>query len=423
MKNQGKDVIINNPKLDGPRTWISKFKDQSHADLKEEGMPSRNSEYWRFSSPKLWESNGDFLNNAEPLPKNDNGYSSKKPEFYINFFDGVVDGVSLKKLNNQLNGCEIFDFKECASDDCHWVSQYLGKAELKARTPYKRPFALLNGSSDFQGLVFNCKQSPKKPIHIFYFGDREIDITLRHLLKVANDAELNIIEHFSGPGKVNVVLEGFLDTNAILNHNRLVNSCVINSVITHFFINCMTSASVKTVSINLGDSAVRNETYLSLDGSGCMATVAGIGVGYSSRSICDNTVFISHLEKASKSRQIIKNVLSKGATAVFQGKIFVDSKAQKTDGYQMSNGLLLDDSSEFLVKPELEIYADDVVCSHGSTSGSIDKEYLFYLQSRGISEREAKRILIQAYLEEVIEEIEDPEFAKILREEIHKILV
>tara|TARA_B100000902_G_C26689611_1_gene611809 strand:+ start:37 stop:594 length:558 start_codon:yes stop_codon:yes gene_type:complete len=185
----------------------------------------------------------------------------------------------------------------------------------------------------------------------------------------------------------------------------------------------MTSASVKTVSINLGDGAVRNETFLSLDGSGCKATVAGIGVGHSSRAICDNTVFISHLEKASKSRQIIKNVLSKGAKAVFQGKIFVDSKAQKTDGYQMSNGLLLDDNSEFLVKPELEIYADDVVCSHGSTSGSIDKEYLFYLQSRGISEGDAKTILIESYLEEVIEEIDNPEFAEIIREEIHKILV
>ena len=95
-------MTINNPKLDGPRSWISDFKDQSHGDLKEEGMPSRSSEYWRFSSPKLWESNGDFLTSAEPLPKNDNGYSSNKPEFYINFFDGMLDAGSLKNLNNQL---------------------------------------------------------------------------------------------------------------------------------------------------------------------------------------------------------------------------------------------------------------------------------------------------------------------------------
>ena len=120
----------------------------------------------------------------------------------------------------------------------------------------------------------------------------------------------------------------------------------------------------------------------------------------------DNTVFISHQEEFSKSRQIIKNALSGGAKAIFQGKIYVSSVAQKTDGYQMSNGLILTNDCQFLVKPELEIYADDVVCSHGSISGTLNDDHLFYLQSRGIPLAEAQKHLIQAFAE-ILNEIND----------------
>jgi Fe-S cluster assembly protein SufD len=96
---------------------------------------------------------------------------------------------------------------------------------------------------------------------------------------------------------------------------------------------------------------------------------------------------------------------------VFQGKILVKEGAQKTDGYQISQSLLLDDDSQFLAKPELEIYADDVVCSHGSTSGAIDEEALFYLRSRGVPEAEAQDLLVLAFLAEAIEEIDDDDIA------------
>ena len=121
----------------------------------------------------------------------------------------------------------------------------------------------------------------------------------------------------------------------------------------------------------------------------------------------DDTVFITHDAVNCESRQVFKKVLRNGATGVFQGKILVKEGAQKTDGYQISQSLLLDDDSQFLAKPELEIYADDVICSHGSTSSSLDKESLFYLLSRGVHKDKAKEMLISAFISEALDEIED----------------
>ena len=128
--------------------------------------------------------------------------------------------------------------------------------------------------------------------------------------------------------------------------------------------------------------------------------------------------FISHQEESSKSRQIIKNALSGGAKAIFQGKIYVSSVAQKTDGYQMSNGLILTDDCQFLVKPELEIYADDVICSHGSISGTLNSDHLFYLQSRGIPLVEAQKLLIQAFFAEILNEINDEKLINLIQNQI-----
>ena len=127
-----------------------------------------------------------------------------------------------------------------------------------------------------------------------------------------------------------------------------------------------------------------------------------------------STVFITHDAVGSESRQVFKKVLRNGATGVFQGKILVKPNAQKTDGYQISQSLLLDEDSQFLAKPELEIYADDVACSHGSTSGAIDEEALFYLTSRGISKQIAIDMLTMAFLAEAVEEIENIKLKQVI---------
>ena len=119
---------------------------------------------------------------------------------------------------------------------------------------------------------------------------------------------------------------------------------------------------------------------------------------------CPFAVFV-HLTKNTKSYQLIKSVLEDGSKAAYQGKIFVNSEAQKTDGYQLSKAILLDKTTEFNAKPELEIYADDVKCSHGSTSGSIDEDAIHYLMTRGLDKKESTKLLINGFLNEVIEMI------------------
>ena len=126
----------------------------------------------------------------------------------------------------------------------------------------------------------------------------------------------------------------------------------------------------------------------------------------------DDTVFITHDAVGCESRQVFKKVLRNGATGVFQGKILVKNGAQKTDGYQISQSLLLDGDSQFLAKPELEIYADDVACSHGSTSGAIDEDALFYLRSRGVPKADATDLLTLAFLAEAVDEIENKDLAE-----------
>jgi Fe-S cluster assembly protein SufD len=125
---------------------------------------------------------------------------------------------------------------------------------------------------------------------------------------------------------------------------------------------------------------------------------------------------INHNEENCKSYQLIKSVLNDNSKGVYQGKIYVDSKAQKTDGYQLSRALLLSDEVEFNAKPELEIYADDVKCSHGSTSGNIDENSIFYLMSRGLSYEQSKKLLTNGFLNEVIEKITNEDVKSLVKE-------
>ena len=169
--------------------------------------------------------------------------------------------------------------------------------------------------------------------------------------------------------------------------------------------------------LSAGSSFLKNEINCNLNGEYSSAFVNGIF------SIKDNQqheirTTINHLVENTKSYQLIKSVLGKNSKAAYQGKIFVDQKAQKTDGYQLSRAILLDETSEFNAKPELEIYADDVKCSHGSASGSLDENSIFYLMSRGLNYQQSKELLINGFILEVIENITDIEIKDLIKKMI-----
>lgn len=233
---------------------------------------------------------------------------------------------------------------------------------------------------------------------------------LHHCIKLEEGAELTILESGAAAARLNSVLEVEVAAKARFHHIRNQGRDPERRVATHIFARLGDESLFKSFTLTANGRLTRNEAVLELVGDSAMAHIAGASLGDRDFHL-DDTIFITHEGHGCESRQVFKKVLKNGATGVFQGKILVKQSAQKTDGYQISQALLLDEDSQFLCKPELEIYADDVKCSHGSTSGAIDDTALFYLQSRGVPKREAQSLLVLAFLAEAIDEIEDEAIA------------
>ena len=401
--------------------WIDAYTRKFEESFKSINLLDKKKEYWRFASPLIW-------HDKLPIKKFQETRSSQSLKFdvtkysFLKFNDGILDIETLKNFINENKNIEICSFKDIFLKKDHWSSLKFSKAQLKAEKSYERPLALFNGFNARDGVFIKFKKGVKKNLHIIYEGKYEKNICIRNLFDLEENSEIKVFEHFYGNSKYNIVSELFAADNSKLEHYKIINQDISNSVIYHFFGNCKKNSKIKTVNFSFSDNPVRNETNLYLEGTNCDTTVASMGFGKKETSICDNTVFISHQEESCKSRQIIKNALKNGAKAIFQGKIFVDSKAQKTDGYQMSNGLILSDDCEFLVKPELEIYADDVVCSHGSISGTLNEDHLFYLRSRGIPLIEAQKKLIQAFYSEILDEVSEDNIVYYIQNQISEMI-
>ena len=401
--------------------WIDAYTRKFEESFKSINLLDKKKEYWRFASPSIW-------HDKLPIKKFQETRSSQSLKFdvtkysFLRFNDGILDIETLKKFINENKNIEICSFKDIFLKKDHWSSLKFSMAQLKAEKSYERPLALFNGFNARDGVFIKFKKGVKKNLHIIYEGKYEKNICIRNLFDLEENSEIKVFEHFYGNSKYNIVSELFAADNSKLEHYKIINQDISNSVIYHFFGNCKKNSKVKTVNFSFSNTPVRNEINLYLEGTNCDTTVASMGFGKKETSICDNTVFISHQEESCKSRQIIKNALKNGAKAIFQGKIFVDSKAQKTDGYQMSNGLILSDDCEFLVKPELEIYADDVVCSHGSISGTLNEDHLFYLRSRGIPLNEAQIKLIQAFYSEILDEVSEDNIVDYIQNQISEMI-
>ena len=237
---------------------------------------------------------------------------------------------------------------------------------------------------------------------------------LHHCIKMEAGAALTLLENGSGAARFNTVMEVDLADGANFHHVRAQGRTHERHAATHIFARLAAAAVFKSFTVTANGALTRNEAVIELLGDDAIAHVAGAAVG-DGKFLHDDTVFITHAGQRCESRQVFKKVLKNGAVGVFQGKILVKQGAQKTDGYQISQSLMLDDDSQFLAKPELEIYADDVKCSHGSTSGAIDDTALFYLRSRGVPLKDAQSLLVLAFLAEAIAEIEDDAVAEDIR--------
>jgi len=262
--------------------------------------------------------------------------------------------------------------------------------------------------------------SLKKPLVVYHSTNNKItsrNINLKLEFQLEQNSSLRLIDLFNDRAEnnfINIFYNFDLKENAILKNYKIDKAQNKNIRYSYNNIEQDNNSVSETFVLSSGSNFSKNEINCNLKGEYSSAFVNGIfslndGQHHEVRTI------INHLVENTKSYQLIKSVLGKNSKSAYQGKIFVDSKAQKTDGYQLSKAILLDETSEFNAKPELEIYADDVKCSHGSASGSLDENSIFYLMSRGLNYQQSKELLINGFLLDVVEKITDTEIKNLVK--------
>jgi Fe-S cluster assembly protein SufD len=398
-----------------PGGWLGSAREDALSRLGMMGLPARRDEYWRYTDPA-------DLNAVEAPRAATFDAGDEDPIFggidrlKLVFVDGVFDPAASD--DPVMAGVEIDRLSLAGQTDIHWTRELYGALEDRAQSPVARPLAALNTAFATEGLLIRVTGRATRPISLIYTHASETsDVALHHCIRLEAGAELTVLENGPAAARFNKVMEVDLAEGASFHHIRAQGRDHERRAATHLFARLADGARFKSFTLTANGVLTRNEVMIELLGDAASAHVAGAAVG-DGRFHHDDTVFITHQGRGCESRQVFKKVLKNGAVGVFQGKILVRQTAQKTDGYQISQSLMLDEDSQFLAKPELEIYADDVKCSHGSTSGAIDETALFYLRARGVPEKAAQSLLVLAFLAEAIQEIADEAIAEDIRQRL-----
>ncbi len=399
------------PRPEGDAGWAASVRAAAEARLRAAGAPSRRDEYWRFTDPSGL--------TALPAPAAAVLAADAEQPFQavdrlrLVFVDGRFDaGLS---DDPALAGVEIEPLGVALSRDIHWARELFGALEARGQDPVSRPLAALNTARATEGMAMRVTGQAPRPVSFIYLHrDPHSDAMIRHAIRLEPGADLTVLENGPAAARFNQVMEVDVAEGARFHHVRAQGRDHERRAATAMFARLGRGSSFKSFTLTVNGRLTRNESVVEFAGDDARAHVAGACVGEGDFHH-DDTVFVTHDAVGCESRQVFKKVLKSGAVGVFQGKILVKPGAQKTDGYQISQGLLLDEASQFLAKPELEIYADDVACSHGSTVGAVDPVALFYLTSRGVPRAEAEGLLVLAFLDEAISEIEDEALAEDIR--------
>ncbi len=392
--------------------WITRARDAARSRWLDLGAPVKRDEYWKFTDPRRLTDAAvpaaARLDTAHEAPLFD-----RFDRVRLVFTDGAFDPAASD--DPALAGVEIAQLAEAGRADLHWAQDVYGVLEARGQAPVARPMAAFNTAQATEGVLIRVTGQAAKPIALHYRRTADGgDALIHHAIRVEAGASATVLEDGPVAARSNIVLEADIADGGALHHVRAQGRDHERAGATHVFAQLGAGALFKTFTLTANGALIRNEAVVWLDGENGSAHVAGASMGDGAFH-ADDTVFVTHNAPHCESRQVFKKVLRHGAVGVFQGKILVDQAAQKTDGYQISQALLLDEDAQFLAKPELEIYADDVQCSHGATSGEIDQDHLFYLRSRGIPEDEGKMLLVLAFLAAALDEIADAELAEDLR--------
>ena len=384
------------------------FKREQLNKFIENGFPNRKLENWKF------------LDIDQIIKKNIGELSFYNDYSVTNKIDTstLVNGLEHNKIIFINGRIEKIDF---AYEDKSSI-EIFDDVEVENKLNNENSLLYLNSalSNKYYKILIKKNYILKKPLIIYHFTNDKMkskNINLRLDFKLEQNSSLKLIDFFndtSDKNFLNILYNFDLDEDSSLKNYKIDKSLNKNLKYSFNNIEQKKNSISESFIFSAGSNYFKNEINCNLKGQYSSAFVNGIFSLKDSQKHEIRTT-INHLVENTKSYQLIKSVLGKNSKAAYQGRIYVDSQAQKTDGYQLSKAILLDETSEFNAKPELEIYADDVKCSHGSASGSLNENSIFYLMSRGLNYKQSKELLINGFMLDVVEKITDSEIKNLIK--------
>ena len=374
----------------------------------EKGFPNKKLENWKFLDLSQ------IIKNNIGEINFDNDYN------FTNKFDTskLISDLEHNKIIFVNGRIENLDFSK---EDKSEIEIY-DDVKINDKSDEKNSLIDLNNAfrNKFYKITVKKNYHFKKPLIIYHFSNDKMkskNINLRLDFQLEENSSLRLIDYFddtSDKNFMNIFYNFDLKRDSILKNYKIDKSSNKNLKYSFNNIDQEKNSISETFIFSSGSNYFKNDINCNLNGEFSSAFINGI-FSLKENKQHEIRTSINHLVENTKSYQLIKGVLGKNVKAVYQGRIFVDSKAQKTDGYQLSKAILLDETSEFNAKPELEIYADDVKCSHGSASGSLNENSIFYLMSRGLNYKQSKELLINGFLLDVIEKITDNQIKDLIK--------
>lgn len=390
---------------------FSETAKNSLAKLKDLGFPNRKTETWKYTrTAKIVKTSYNQIKDFKLSTLDGINIPDIKDNLVV-VENGIINSDLTSLENSNIN---IEYFNESSDSDNENIDN-------------ENPFTLLNQAFLQSGLKINISDNIqiKDTLHIVHITtDSDLLVNSRILINVGKSSELKIIESFVN----NKINSSFV--NHITQINLKENSKVIldkiqcvegENHICSEYINQEDSSSITVNTMSLDANLIRNGLNVKVNGQNCNTVLNGIFLPQDKQHV-DNHTLVEHIKANCYSDECYKGIMQGKSTGVFNGKITIFQDAQKIMAYQQNNNLLLSKDAKINAKPELEIYADDVKCSHGSTTGQLDNEALFYLQSRGISKKSAIKVLSNAFVSELLDKIENQEVSNFVGEKIDKIL-
>ncbi len=393
--------------------WVRALRHSGNAHFEEVGFPDTSHEEWRFTNVGPISRLNAHAPRAEDLiaatPESISPYLFKSlASTTLVFVNGVLD-LALSCLTGLTKGVEVVDLPTAIRQELPWVAAHLGRY---ARVD-ENAFVALNGSMIENGVAIRIPANVKveAPVFILFLSTSQADgatVHSRILIVAGHHSEARVVESHAGLADSayfsNSVAELVLEEGAKLEHCRLQFERTTAFHVATVQAHQARSSNLTTHSISLGARLARINVTPVLDAEGCECTMNGLYVAEGDQLV-DHHTTIHHAKPNCNSHEFYHGILDGKAQGVFNGKIFVRPDAQRTDAKQTNRNLLLSDEATINTKPQLEIFADDVKCTHGATVGQLQDEAIFYLRARGIGLEAARRMLVHAFASSILNRI------------------